>query len=74
MERWLTILVVSGVAMLMLSAGFDLAHRTLSKKRKDYRMRQALRRGLADPDGVQARKQPRLIQWQSCDTSSVRFS
>ena len=62
------------VLMLALAFGLDYLRRQVSMKRKDYRMRSALRKGLSNPDGVQMNRAPRMIQWQECEPSSVRFS
>ena len=59
--------VAIALCLVAIAAGF-------TRKRRDYRMSQALRRGLELPDGVQLRCGPRVIQWQSCETGSMRLS
>jgi hypothetical protein len=73
MEHSIALLLVSSTVMLMVSVGLGWARREFTKKRNDYRMSQALRRGLANPNGVWPRGL-QVVQWQSCETSSVRCS
>jgi hypothetical protein len=61
MEHLMVVFVVGGTLILSLAVGLDYSRRELIKKRKDYRMRQALRRGLAQPDGGQLRNGPRVL-------------
>jgi hypothetical protein len=51
----LIVLTVSGF-------GLDAARRQFTRKRNDHRMSQALRRGLARPEGPWTR-QPQVIEW-----------
>ena len=74
MEHLMTIFVITGVLVLALAVALDHSHRALVKKRKDYRMRQALRHGLAHPEGTPFRNRVQVIQWQACETSSLRCS
>ena len=73
MEQLLTISLVSVATLLGAGIGLGWAHRELLKKRADYRMGQALRRGLANPDGVRTRVAP-VVQWQTCESTSARWS
>jgi len=73
MEHLIALLLVAATVMLMASVGLNWAHRELTRKRKDYRMSQALRRGLANPDGVRPHGL-RVVQWQPCETTSARCS
>lgn len=59
--------------MLLGGIALDWARRKVTTKRKDYRMGQALRRGLANPDGVQMQSLP-VVQWQSCESTSAQWS
>jgi hypothetical protein len=72
MEKLLLGMFVIGCFVLALAFGLDYLRRQLSMKRKDYRMRAALRRGLFNSDGVQMSHAPRMIQWQACEPSSRR--
>jgi len=74
MEKLLLAMFVTGCLVLALAFGLDYLRRQLSMKRKDYRMRVALRHGLSNPDGVQMSRAPRVIQWQACEPSAPRFS
>jgi len=74
MEKLLLAMFVTGCFVLALAVGLDYLRRELSKKRKDYRMRSALRKGLSNPDGVQMSRAPRMIHWQECEPSSARLS
>ncbi len=69
----LTISFISGTAFLVVGIGFGWAQRKLMQKRNDYRMGQALRRGLVNPDGVRSRVAP-VVQWQECESTSARCS
>ena len=69
MEQILTISLVSASGLLGAGVGLNWARRELNKKRTDYRMSQALRRGLANPDGERPRGL-RVLQWQSCESSA----
>ena len=73
MEQILTISLVSAAGLLGASVGLAWAHRELMKKRNDYRMGAALRRGLANPEGVRTRIAP-VVQWQTCESTSARWS
>lgn len=68
------------VGMLICSAGLltsaitlHWARRQFTKKRNDYRMGQALRRGLTASDGV-GRAAVQVVQWQSCESTSTHWS
>jgi len=71
MEQILIISIVSASVMLGGGIGLSWAHRELTKKRKDSRMGQALRRGLENPEGVRTRAVP-VVQWQACESTSAR--
>ena len=73
MEHILTLSLISASVLLGAGVGLGWAHRELNKKRNDYRMGQALRRGLANPDGVRARVMP-VVKWQTCESTSARCS
>jgi predicted lysophospholipase L1 biosynthesis ABC-type transport system permease subunit len=73
MEHSITLLLISATAMLLAAVGLTWARREFTRKRKDYRMSQALRRGLANPDGIRPRGL-QVVQWQSCESTSVHFS
>jgi len=64
MEHSLTILVVGCTLILVMFVGLDYSRRELVRKRQEYRMRQALRRGLAQPDTAQLRNGPRVLSQQ----------
>jgi hypothetical protein len=66
--------VAIALCLVAIAAGLNYARLGFTRKRRDYRMSQALRRGLELPDGVQLRCGPRVIQWQSCETGSMRLS
>jgi hypothetical protein len=71
MEQILTISLVSASGLLGAGVGLTWARRELYKKRTDHRMSQALRRGLANPNGERQRGL-QVLQWQSCESTSVR--
>jgi hypothetical protein len=73
MEHIITISLVSGAGLLGAGVGLGWARRELNKKRTDYRMGQALRRGLANPDCIRTRALP-VVQWQACESTSARWS
>jgi hypothetical protein len=58
-------------ATASMAAGFTLSwmRRKVAKKRVDHRMGQALRRGLANPDGIRSRPS-QVVQWQACESTS----
>jgi hypothetical protein len=58
----LIVLTVSAFMMLVAGFGLDAARRQFTRKRNDHRMSQALRRGLARPEGPWTR-QPQVIEW-----------
>jgi hypothetical protein len=64
MEHLVTILLIGCTLILALAVGLDYSRRELVKKRQEYRMRQALRRGLAQPDSAQLRNGPRVLSQQ----------
>jgi hypothetical protein len=65
MEKLLLTMFVTGCFVLALAFGLDCLRRQISIKRKDYRMRSALRKGLSNPDGVQMNRAPQMIEWQA---------
>jgi hypothetical protein len=73
MEHLITISLVSATALL--GAGMVLAwmRREVAKKRNDYRMGQALRRGLANPEGMRPGGL-QVVQLQSCESTSAQCS
>jgi hypothetical protein len=73
MEQILIISLISATGFLGAGVGVDWARRELTKKRKSYRMGQALRRGIANPDGIRARILP-VVKWQACESISARWS
>jgi hypothetical protein len=73
MEHSIEILTVSSFLVLIVGTGLDFARRGFTKKRNDYRMGRALRRGLANTDGLPAQG-ARVLEWQSCETSSPHWS
>lgn len=72
MEHIVTIALIAAIGLLVAGVAFDWAWREWNKQRQDYRMGQALRRGLANPDGVRAR--PLMVQWQTCESRSAHCS
>ena len=72
MEQILTIALISAVAVSAAGVGASWAHREVERKRRNYRMNQALRRGLANPEGV--RRPLQVVQWQSCGSTSAHCS
>jgi hypothetical protein len=72
MESLMTGSLVSGTALLAAGIGVDWMRREVAKKRNDYRMGQALRRGLASPEGQSHDLQ--VVQWQSCGSTSAHCS
>jgi hypothetical protein len=73
MESLMTVSLVSGTALLAAGIGVDWMRREVTKKRNDYRMGQALRRGLANPEGMQSHDL-QVVQWQSCESTSSHCS
>jgi hypothetical protein len=69
MEHLTMISIISVAGMLAGGVGFEWMRREITRKRNEARMTQALRRGLANPDGVQARPLP-VLQWHSCESSA----
>ena len=65
--------IAATLFVLIVAAGLDHARRELLKKRRDYRMGQALRRGLLQSD-VPFRNTARVLPWQSCETTSAHLS
>jgi hypothetical protein len=73
MQQILTISLISVTGLLGAGVGLGWARRELTKKRKDYRMGQALRRGIANPDGIRTCIMP-VVKWQACESTSARCS
>jgi hypothetical protein len=71
MEQIITISLVSVSALLAGGVWMSWAQRKLAQKRNDYRMSQALRRGLTNPEEIRARGL-QMLQWQSCESTSVQ--
>jgi hypothetical protein len=70
MEHMMIISIVSVAGMLGGGVGFEWMRREIIRKRNESRMSQALRRGLANPDGVRTRATVAVLQWQSCESSA----
>jgi len=73
MELFLTMSLILGIAVTAVAVGVGLAHRQFNRKRMDDRMSQALRRGIANPQGAQDRP-IEVLQWQTCEPTSARWS
>jgi hypothetical protein len=73
MEHLITISLVLATVSLAAGVGLDWMRREVTKKRNDYRMGQALRRGLANPEGMRPRGL-QVVQWQSCESTSAQWS
>lgn len=73
MEHLITGSLIVASGMLAGGVTFGWMRREVMKKRNDYRMGQALRRGLANPDGMQQRAL-QVVQWQSCEFTSPHWS
>jgi len=71
MEQIITISLVSASGLLGAGVGLGWMRRELTKKRNDNRMSQALRRGLANPEGMRPRGL-QVLQWQTCESTSAR--
>jgi hypothetical protein len=73
MEQIITISLVSASGLLGAGVGLGWMRREFTKKRNDNRMSQALRRGLANPDGMRMRPRGvQVLQWQTCESTSAR--
>jgi hypothetical protein len=72
MEQIITISLVSASGLLGAGVGLGWMRRELNKKRNDARMSQALRRGLANPDGSVRPRGVQVLQWQTCESTSAR--
>jgi hypothetical protein len=71
MDHSMTVYFVTALCLLTIAAGLNMARREFNKKRRDYRMNQALRRGLMESEGLeQIRNRSRVIEWQSCESAS----
>jgi len=66
--------IASALCLLAIAAGLNAARGEFARKRREYRMAQALRHGLRWVDGIEVGSPARVIQWQTCETTSVRFS
>jgi hypothetical protein len=73
MGQILTIALISATGLLGAGVGFSWAQRELEKKKNDFRMGQALRRGLGNPEGLRTPVTP-VVQWQECESTSARCS
>jgi hypothetical protein len=73
MEQIITISLVSATGLMGAGVGLGWVRREVTKKPNDYRIGQALRRGLANPDGIRIRTLP-MVQWQTCESTSARWS
>ena len=65
------IFVAAALAVVVVITVLEYARREFNKKRRDHRMSQALRRGLTQ---TTVQRTPRVVNWQSCETTSVRCS
>jgi hypothetical protein len=73
MDQILTLSLVTATGLIGTGVGLGWVRREVRKKRNDYRMGQALRRGLANPDGIR-RRPYQVVQWQTCESTSARWS
>jgi len=73
MEQIITISLVSATGLMGAGVGLGWVRRGMTKKRNDHRIGQALRRGLANPEGIQTGTTP-VVQWQTCESTSARWS
>jgi len=73
MEQSIIVLTVFCFLVLVAGVALDAIRRGLTKKRNDYRMGQALRRGLAHTGAVPAPR-ARVLGWQSCQNTSLPLS
>jgi hypothetical protein len=73
MGQLLTIFLVSAIGLLATGIGLNWAQRELTRKKKDHRMGQALRRGLGNPAVARTRMAP-VVKWQECESTSARLS
>ena len=62
MEQTLLVALIAGLVLLAAGIALHCIHRGAVRKRNDFRIRQALVRGLANPDGVERPSVP-LLQW-----------
>ena len=74
MDHSTIVFLVSAACLLVIAAGLNSARREYARKRREYRMAQALRHGLRRAQGMEVGSAARLIEWQSCEIPSVRFS
>ena len=73
MEHSVMVLMVAAFLVLAVAAGLDFGRRQFTRKRNDYRMGQALRRGFSQPGGPWTQS-PQVVEWQSCENTSVPWS
>ena len=72
MEHSLIAMVVTGFVLLVAGTALDHVRREFARKRNDYRMGQALRRGLSQPGGPWSAA-PQVVEWQSCESTSANW-
>jgi hypothetical protein len=65
------LIVATALAILVVITILEYARREFTKKRREYRLNQALRRGLNQAD---YQRGPRVVQWQACEPTSARLS
>jgi hypothetical protein len=70
MEHINFIAIVSVSGVLGGGVWFGWMQRELNRRRNESRMSQALRRGLAQPEGVARTRALPMLQWQSCESSA----
>jgi hypothetical protein len=74
MDHSTIVFFVSASCLLVIATGLNAARREFARKRREYRMARALRHGLRRAQGIEVGSPVRLIEWQSCEIPSVRFS
>jgi hypothetical protein len=74
MDHSTIVFFVSASCLLVIATGLNSARREFARKRREYRMAQALRHGLRQAQGIEAGSPARAIEWQSSEIPSVRFS
>jgi len=73
MEQIITISLIFALGSVVAGVLLGWMRRQVTKKRNDYRMGQALRRGLANPDGMRPHT-VQVVQWQTCESTSAHWS
>jgi hypothetical protein len=70
MEHFMIIAIASASTLLGAGFGLDRMRHQITRRRNEYRMSQALRRGLSNPDGIRPTRALPVLQWQSCGSSA----